>query len=344
MKILSVASAIPEYILTNDEILERVRKDSEGVVSKKDLDAITKKIKSFFRLSGTKERHCRAKGERAFDFAKKAAEDALERASLRPEDIDLLMYVGVGRGWVEPGTSNMFQYELGMKNATSFDLLDACLSWLRAIHVSYHFIKNGVYKNIMIMNAEFNREYGNFEIHNADEVSYRFAQLTIGEAATATIVSTGKTEIEPYFEFKTDGSLHTLCKIPLPQIGQYCDKEKCPNLDPLIFFAYSNELFNAAQDMVPKLYFSSPELQKRKVVDIVFGHSASKTIIDKIERTLGHAGKTINIYPQFGNTVSATVPVAMAWALEKGLLKRGMKMLIAMGSAGFSVGICHMEY
>ena len=237
----------------------------------------------------------------------------------------------------------MFQHELGMKNATSFDLLDACLSWLRALHVGYHFIKNGVYKNIMIMNAEFNREYGNFKINNAGEIAYRFAQLTIGEAATATIVSTGETEIEPHFEFKTDGSLHNLCKIPLPQIGQYCDKEKCPDLDSLSFFAYSNELFNAAQDMVPKLFLNSPELQKRKV-DISFGHSASKTIIDKIEKSIGHAGKTINIYPQFGNTVSATIPVAMAWAIEKDLLKRGMNMLIAMGSAGFSAGICHMEF
>jgi 3-oxoacyl-[acyl-carrier-protein] synthase III len=95
--------------------------------------------------------------------------------------------------------------------------------------------------------------------------------------------------------------------------------------------------------MIPELYFSSPELKNRGC-DIAFDHSASKSIIDDLARHSRFKDKMVNLYPMFGNTVSASIPVAMCWALDNGRLKRGMEMMHFMGSAGFSAGICHMMY
>jgi len=239
--------------------------------------------------------------------------------------------------------SQFFAHLLGLTNATCFDLLDACLSWLRALHIAHYLLKGGAYRNIMVLNAEFNREYRKYAITHPSELAYRFAQFTIGESATATVLSDGVCETEPLFEFKTDGSLHTLCKIPLPQIREYSEAEKCPTLDPLVFFAYSAELFRAAQGMILSLYCQSRELRERPF-DIVFGHSASKSIMEVMDRELGWNGRTVNVFEEFGNTVSASVPTAMCWAIEKGRLKRGMRMLLVAGSAGFSVGLGHMVY
>jgi len=58
--------------------------------------------------------------------------------------------------------------------------------------------------------------------------------------------------------------------------------------------------------------------------------------IDIISRELGHEGKTVNIFSEYGNTVSATVPTAIDRTFERGKLERGIKMLICMGSAGFA--------
>lgn len=341
MKILGIGCSMPERVVTNDDILKELIEISEPFWQDGERAKIINRVKALFRISGTEERRRRKDGETAYEHAERAAKQALERAQIKAADIDLLLYVGVGRGWVEPCMATYFLHRLGMTKATGFDILDACLSWMRALHISCNFLKTGVYKNIMILNAEFNYEYHG-PIKAVDEVTYRFAQLTIGEAATATIVS-GGAEIAPCFEFKTDADLHGLCKIPLPQIASYSNSETCPQLDPLIFFAYSTELFEAAGRMIPELYLSSSELKNRGC-DIAFAHSASKSIIDDLAKHSRFRDKMINLYPMFGNTVSASIPVAMCWALDNGRLKRGMEMMHFMGSAGFSAGICHMVY
>lgn len=334
---------MPERVVQNDELLHEFMEMSDPYFHNGDKEQVMLKIKALFRISGTKERRLREKGERAYDYTKKAVNTALERASLKPTDIDLLLYVGVGRGWIEPGMAPYFLEEFGMTKATGFDLLDACLSWMRALHISHNFLKNGVYKNIMILNSEFNQEYkGPFK--SPEVVPYRFAQLTIGESSTATILSSSTNgHAEPYFEFVTDATRHDLCKIPLPNIASYNNSEKCPELDPLVFFAYSADLFNAANEMIPELYLNSDVLPKLPC-DIAFAHSASKSIIDNLARRLNLEDQIVNLYPKFGNTVSASIPTAMWDSIENGRLKRGMDMKLFMGSAGFSAGICHMQY
>jgi len=276
-------------------------------------------------------------------FARRAVSEAIERAAMKPEEIDLVIYVGVGRGWLEPGMATFFQQECNLTNATGFDILDACLSWLRALHISHHFLKNGVYKNILVLNAEFNYEYNELATRNEEEVAYRFAQMTIGEAATATILSDDDSLCDPLFAFRTDPSLHDLCKIPLPQIASYNDSERCPSLDPLVFFAYSYDLMTAAENMIPSLYHDTPAFRQRGC-DIAFGHSASKPVIDRVAEKIGYLQETVNLYPRIGNVVSASIPAAMSISLNEGNLERGMEMLLIVGSAGFSAGIAHMVY
>ncbi|MBM4041108.1 MAG: hypothetical protein FJ290_21620 [Planctomycetes bacterium] len=343
MKIRGIACSMPSRRVSNEEVIELVRESSSARLSARQLDQVAARMRSLFRVSGSKYRHWREEGELARDFALRAAEEALEKAELSPGDIDLLLYVGVGRGWVEPGMSHYFTHALGLANATCFDLLDACLSWLRALHVAHQFLRSGVYRNIMVLNAEFHQAYDGWSISDPDELEYRFAQSTIGECATATILSKGEGGEEPYFEFRTDASLHTLCKIPLPNIAQYSEAERCPTLDPLVFFAYSADLFRAARRMIVAHYRGSHELRRRGY-DIVFAHSASRSLADWIANEIGADGRSVNVFEEFGNTVSASIPAAMCWAIERGRLKRGMRMLHVMGSAGFSVGFAHMVY
>lgn len=342
MRIRGLGLGMPSRVVTNDEVLALVETESRPSLDGK-TDKVLSGLRALLHRSGTRERRWRAPGERAFDFARLAVNQALEEARLKPDEIDLLLYVGVGRGWVEPGMANFFMDAFGMTNATGFDILDACLSWLRALHVAQQFLKNNLYRNILVLNAEFNQEYHDWAIREPDELAFRFAQMTIGESATATILTNEDAGLEPCFAFKTDSKRHDLCKIPLPTIGSYNNQERCPRLDPLVFFAYSTELVLAAQELIPPLFFGTPELQRRQC-DIAFSHSASKPLTDALADRMGIRDQIVNLYPEIGNCVSASLPTAMAIAAQRGVLRHDMQMLLVMGSAGFSAGIGHMIY
>ena len=342
MRIRGLGLGMPSRVVTNDEVLALVETESRASLDGK-TDKVLSGLRALLHRSGTRERRWRAPGERAFDFARVAVNQALDEAGLKPDEIDLLLYVGVGRGWVEPGMANFFMDAFGMTNATGFDILDACLSWLRALHVAQQFLKNNLYRNILVLNAEFNQEYHDWAIRDPDELAFRFAQMTIGESATATIVTNEDAGLEPFFAFKTDSKRHDLCKIPLPTIASYNNQERCPRLDPLVFFAYSTELVLAAQELIPPLFFGTPELQRRQC-DIAFSHSASKPLTDALADRMGIRDQIVNLYPEIGNCVSASLPTAMAIAAQRGVLRHDMQMLLVMGSAGFSAGIGHMVY
>ena len=70
-------------------------------------------------------------------------------------------------GYIEPATANVFQKILKLNKATCFDILDACASWLRAIHVAHSFIKTGMYKRVMILNCEY-KHRGNHVQNNKE--------------------------------------------------------------------------------------------------------------------------------------------------------------------------------
>lgn len=344
MKIASFSCKFPELIITNDDIYNKIEEHSNAYLSKKQMKQVLNITKNLLNLSGTKERRLRADGERAADFVIAAGRNALEKAFLKPTDIDLLIYAGIGRGWIMPGLANLFQDELGMIHSTCFDIIEACQSWLRALHVSFNFIKNKVYKNIMILNGEFTmHEHANFVIKNVDELEYRYPAFTVGEAATATILTDDENET-PHFEFVTEASLHPLSKIPLPSIHQYSSNEKCPELDPLIAFAYYDVVMNFMKEKIPEIYFNSPELKKRDV-DICFCHPSIHPLKGtSIANTVGLEDKVITAYPQYGNISAATIPVSINKAVELGRIERGMKMLILVGSVGASCGIAHLTY
>ncbi len=339
MRYCAVEYAIPSKLVTNTEIIQEIVSRSKRYLTEKALDLLALRLDELFKKSVTSVRYHRAKNERAIQFGIEAGKKALKSSGMSPNDIDLLIYVGVGRGYIEPATANVFQKILKLKAATCFDILDACASWLRAIHVAHSFIKSGAYKNIMILNCEFNfREYANFEFKSLKDIDFNFPTFTIGEAATATIVSDSEKDDEYYTSFKTWGDRHNLCKIPLPHFSEYSDGElrKGDEIQPLTFFSYGEKLFRFVFSRLCKHYREDATLNQFRH-EIIFSHAASDAMSDKVIQSckLGET-KGYNTHERFGNTVSASVPLAMALAMKDGKLKDGTNVLTGFGSAGVS--------
>lgn len=345
MKILNISYALPSKRVTNEEIIEEICQRNRKHLSASQLQILRGKIERFFKMSGTQTRYHRNNGEKAVDFALKAGNESLKRAGVNPEDVDLLIYAGVGRGWVEPATANLFQSELGLKSATCFDVLDACASWIRSLSIAKSFLAQKIYRMVMILNCEFNfREYANFEIQDVKDLDHSFSAFTIGEAATATLVTAEEAEDDSVFSFKTWGEKHGLCKITLPNWQDFCPNGVAERLKPMSFFTVPGELLSFT---IRKLvaHFKETQAIASRVHDIMIGHAVSVSSTLKVARLLGIDPRCVfETHSRFGNTVSASLPLALAVADAEGQLRRGMNVLLLMGSAGVSTGIGSFRY
>ena len=102
MRIAAVQHAVPTRRITNDWILERIREYNRPRMTSLQFGAAEQRVREMLESSGTEVRYRLNEGEKAFDFGVEAATQALDAASVRPQDVDLLIYAGVVRGWLEP--------------------------------------------------------------------------------------------------------------------------------------------------------------------------------------------------------------------------------------------------
>jgi 3-oxoacyl-[acyl-carrier-protein] synthase III len=345
MKILNISYALPSKVVTNQDIIETALAKSSQHLSASDLTALESKIKAYFKMSGSSIRYHRQENERAFDFAVKAGKKALAKAQIDPKSVDLLIYTGVARGWLEPATANLFQDELGLTNATCFDILDACASWIRSMAVADSFIRQGVYKTVMILTCELSYgEYVQHELKSVSELENFFSGYTIGEAATATILTGDEPGKATKFSFKTWGEKHRLCFIPLPNLDEFTPQHLTNGYMPLRFYTRPGELLSFT---IKKLvhHFKSLENCWNKAYDLIVGHAVSVSSTSTVANLLSFdVNKVFETHARFGNTVSCSLPLGLAAAEEIGKLKRGMDVLLVMGSAGVTTAFCTFNY
>jgi 3-oxoacyl-[acyl-carrier-protein] synthase III len=350
MRFLAIEHELPSRQVTNAEVLERVRAESAQHLSAPELDALQTLTESCFASTGTTVRYFRAENETAVDLTLKAGHRAIANSGLEPTDIDLVMYVGIGRGVLEPASANIYQDLLGLRHATAFDVLDACASWLRAVHIARAFLDAGTYRNIMIVNAEFvAREGHRYELKSVGEFAHWHPSVTIGEAAAVTIITASDEADEPDnfdIEFRTWGEARDLCFIPMPNVDGYFGKEIDPKLgiEPLQFVSFGMRLMEFGASKLIEHYRSSPQF-KEFDAELVFGHAASDGMSRYVARELGmDEGKIQLFHHRFANTVSSSLPLALSTATDEGTLVPGARLLLMVASAGVTTSLATLTY
>jgi acyl-CoA:acyl-CoA alkyltransferase len=341
MIIENVAASFPKRRVKNEEVVDLVRHHSSGFNG--DLDKLLRVIRTLLDRSGLVTRHWRVPGERPIDHLESAVRDALEGTGLQPRDIDLLVYVGIGGGFREPGNSYMVAKTLGMAKAQCFDIVDACMSWTRAASLVDSLFKSGNFRNALIVNAEFNMTEGmagvpqNYAVRDFAEVNYLLPSYTIGEAATATLLlpqQPGNFSIA----FESRPELADLCMIPtIGYQGYFQVSDAVAALGAGRFTALGTELHDRLAEEMPALIRAAGGYPEQ--ADVVFTHSSSTPAWTGVGQQYGFADKIFHIYPQTGNVVSASVPAAMALARQAGKLRKGDRVMCLMGSAGMSFAL-----
>ena len=339
MEIIGIKGILPSERLSNQRILdiveERSKKEFKG-----DLPRTLTIIDKLLKNNGTPYRHWLTEGESPMALITHAFTAALKQANINKKDIDLLIYSSINRGFIEPANSAFITKALGLK-CRNYDVVDACMGWVTSMDLINDKMKAGAIHYAVIINMELGaRTEGgpfarNFTLRSADELSYKVATLTLGEAFTATILSHHSPD-NFKFRFISRPDLSHWCRINLTGWRSFCDESDIAHMESAeesyLFTSFGEKMHKEGIKETTKLlskFFSEPNK-----VDCIFTHTSSPKTNELILRPFGVAEKNHKIGHNTGNIATASLPFGIADAIEQRVLTKGQACLGCTGSAG----------
>jgi 3-oxoacyl-[acyl-carrier-protein] synthase III len=270
-------------------------------------------------------------------------------SSLKEGDtIDLIIYASVYGEVGEPASSNVIAHELGLDLTECVDMKAACDGAMKAFKHASALLAAGLYERIMVVNAEFSlrQDYAIwpklFDLKSPDQLNYRFPAYTIGEAASAVIVE--HNPATPWrFHNATRNNLFDLCTVAPAWYKKGSLRSPRVGMDGAgMFTSWAAELSANGIPLSVETFRQSGI--KPDEVDILFTHASGTRDWTEITKQIDLFDKWYDIYPEYGNLVSASVPVAMALASAQGRLEREMRVAILVASAGMTFSTAHFTF
>lgn len=346
MKIEAVSAKFPSRIISLEDTLKMI-KDHSTKSYQGDLDKALRIIKKILLFSGANNRRWLDKNEKPITFIKDAVAEVLQKSQIKKEDVGLLIYTGIGRGFTEPGQSYIVAKNLGMNSVECFDILDACMSWTRALNIADTYLKSNQYKNILIVNGEFNSVEGeaffpeNYKLSALEQIKWTFPSYTLGDAASATLVSS-RHDQDLKWNFLARSDLADICTIPTQGFSIFSEPyEMIGKNDIGRFCSFGNEMHKEGTPLVMDLL--SKARPDRDEIKMIFPHASSKQAWAYCAEECGVEDKVYYVYPEYGNLVSASVPSGIALAFQEKKISEGDKIIIWVGSAGMSFATAEIE-
>jgi len=318
-----IAYYLPQTILTNED-LEREFPDWKA-------EDIEKK-------TGIYKRHCAAFDEISSDCAVQAAKVLFQKFDIDKRKISFLIFVTQSQDHASPTTACLIQNRVGLDSSIgAFDINLGCSGFVYALSVAKGLMVVNDLKNILILTSETLTKY----IHQKD----KSARTIFGDAGAAILVedhfNIGK------FEFGTDGSGSEVMikrngsfRFPFNKVrGVDYDNGFGSITNDDCFRMKGQDVFVFALKTVPKLIENillKNKLEKEDI-DLFIFHQANGFLNEHLRKKIGIPQERFFVYlREVGNTVSSTIPIALAEAIRAGRNFEGAKVLIAAFGVGLS--------
>jgi 3-oxoacyl-[acyl-carrier-protein] synthase III len=320
--ITGVGAYVPDKVLTNADLERMVETDDEWIVER----------------TGIRERRIAADSQAASDLAVPACRQALERAGLSGEEIDYVVVATATPDMLFPATSCIVADELGASNAAAYDLLAGCSGFVYALAQAYGAVAGGLSERALVVGSETLSKITNW--------NDRGTCIIFGDGAGAAVVERVGEGGFQGFELGADGSRGPDLCIPAGGSRMPATAE---NLAQEAQFIQMNgrEVYRFATRVMVS---SARELIERcglelDDVDLYVPHQANKRIIDHAAKDLGlPEDKVVLNIDRYGNTSSASIPLALAEAADDGrLVNRSVVLMTAVG-AGLTWGSVVMTW
>ena len=313
----------PSRIVSNDDLSKIVETNDEWIVER----------------TGIKERRI-SEGEDTSSIAVKAAIKALERANLTGEDIDLIIVATVTPDKFTPSVACLVQKEIQAENAMAFDVSAACSGFIFGLQAACSMMKvTENFKNALVIGVETLSKIMNWED--------RSTCVLFGDGGGAVVLSKGEGNggIREFYSKSLGKKGDCLVVEAMPVINPFIkDKNNDTNYQKI--YMNGGEVFKFATKVIVESIKKILEKSSLTIddIDYIVPHQANLRIIDYAARKLKvDSSKFYTNLERYGNTSSASIPLALNEMYEKNLLKKGHKIILVGFGGGLTYGAVLIE-
>ncbi len=308
---------LPERIVTNEELAERVGVDAEWVRTR----------------AGIAQRHIAAPKQASADMGWRAARAALDVADVSPSRVDLIIAATNTPDYSFPATACLIQDALGARNAGTYDLAAGCSGFLYALVTATQFIKSGAYRNIVVVGTETASRI--LDWRDKSTCPY------FGDGAGAVVLGASEQNGGLLsFTLHADGSGGELLIMPGGGSRHPLSQETIDaglqygRMDGKAVFRYGvRESVRNAHKVLRDARMSIDD------VDVYIPHQTNITLINQIlEKLRVPMEKTMLTVSRYANISSAALPVALCDAVEAGRVQPGARILFTAYGGGLTSG------
>lgn len=314
-RITGTGSSIPERILTNSDLEKMVDTTDEWIVTR----------------TGIRERHLADEGVATSDLASEAARKALAMAGVDPREIDLIVVGTITGDFPWPATACMVQNNLGAKGATAFDVSAACSGFLFALDCAVKRIETGASRKALVIGAEILSRIVDWQDRNTCVLFGDGAGAVVleGQEGDNGVLST---------HLHSDGSFWEL--LYQPGFGSRSPVSEGGIKDRIHYLRMKgNEVFKVAVRSLHEVAVEAIEANSMTAadVDLFIPHQANRRILEATAKRLGMTDEQIYInVDRYGNTSSASIPIALDEANRDGRINEGNIVLLDTFGGGFT--------
>jgi len=313
---------VPERVVSNKELSERMDTSDDWIVER----------------TGINERRWVSEDDTGASMALSASTDALEQAGLEAGDVDAIVLATLSPDHFFPGTGVFLQRELGLEGVPALDIRTQCTGFLYGLSVADAWIKSGQYRTILLVGVEIQS--------TGIDVTTRGRDMAVlfGDGAGAVVLGA------------TDQKGRGVLSTHLHADGRHAEILWCdaassarhPRITPEDLeegrqypTMVGKEVFKHAVTRMPEVVreaLSANDLTTDDI-DLLIPHQANLRISEMVRRRLGLPEERVyNNIDRYGNTTSATIPIALAEAVDQGLLGRGDLLALTAFGSGLTWG------
>jgi len=315
--IVGTGHYVPERVLTNADLERMVDTTDEWITTR----------------SGIKERRVADPSQATSDLSVEAARQAMEAAGWKPADVQAVIVGTVTPDYVFPCTAAIVSNRLGLSNVPCYDFQAGCTGFVYGLIQARALIVSGTLDRVLVIGGETLTR-----ITNWDD---RSTCVLFGDGAGAVAIgSQGPGGLLGGWHWGADGSLGELLSQPGGGSREQLTAEGIKNKRNTIQME-GGEIFKNAVRAMRDSALLALEMEgiTKSEVDLLISHQANVRIIDATARALGLPGEKVfvNIH-KYGNTSSASIPIALDEAVRSGVIKPGSNVVLAAFGAGLTWG------
>ena len=313
----------------------------ENIVINKDLEEIMDTSDAWIQeRTGIKERRWVDKdsNESTSSMGTEAAKKAIENAGISPEDIDFIIFATLSPDYFFPGSGVLLQRNLGIKEIGALDIRNQCSGFLYALSVADQYIKSGMYDNILIVGSELHS--GALEKNTRG----RDVSVIFGDGAGAVVLQSSNNKNEGILSthLHSEGKHAEELVVISPSTKKWIDElVEDSDEDGTSYAPYMNGNFVFKNAVIRFMEVILEALAANKLskedISLLIPHQANLRISQFVQKQLGLADeKVYNNIMYYGNTTAASIPIALAEAIEKGKVNKGDVICLAAFGSGFT--------